>query len=120
MIWTEAGKFPEFHCSHTTHGHDKFGLKELAQWIEQQRPGLLKQCSAVPPTYTAGQSKRPSSAPPTAVSSEDEHYDAEPEPEPEIELSPYPTLGRASLSRCGGTPGGESCASYRVLTKPQF
>jgi hypothetical protein len=43
VIFIEEGQFPEFHCSHTTYCAD-CGLKEVVEWMESVRPGILEEC----------------------------------------------------------------------------
>jgi hypothetical protein len=44
VIFVEDGQYPEFHCSHTTFCSD-CGLKEVVEWMESVRPGILEECS---------------------------------------------------------------------------
>src|SRR5262245_61361169 len=44
VIFIQEGQYPEFHCSHTTHCAD-CGLKEVVEWMESVRPGILEECS---------------------------------------------------------------------------
>jgi len=44
VIFIQEGQYPEFHCSHTTYCAD-CGLKEVVEWMESVRPGILEECS---------------------------------------------------------------------------
>jgi hypothetical protein len=44
VIFVQEGQYPEFHCSHTTYCAD-CGLKEVVEWMESMRPGILEECS---------------------------------------------------------------------------
>jgi Bifunctional DNA primase/polymerase, N-terminal len=74
VIFVEEGHYPEFHCSHTTYCAD-CGLKEVVEWMERERPGILEECCTcdyqpkIGASYTAAQSPMPG---PTGVQVENE------------------------------------------------